>query len=242
VLDRLRQLGAGPLTLGLLRSFLRNRPPTVVLSAEQISVQQGETLNLYADARDPDGDELEYFWETSAGILRTEGGTARLDTADIPLEAGATAVSVTLTVFDRKGGSDSSTRSIVVRAKRLVSGTDSPEPVTPRHDSIRRVWAEGKYALVQFEGEPSRNPGAWGFIEVAFNGGATVPVLQSITGSLPGVRCRADLIVRENVAEYSFKEPPGSFNDYRRLVVRVRPRDAKRPVRFAVYWQALDSK
>jgi hypothetical protein len=49
-----------------------------------------------------------------------------------------------------------------------------------------------------------------------------------------------DLLPRENVAEMSFKEPPGTINQWRKVLIRVRPKDSKRIVRLAVYWQALE--
>jgi hypothetical protein len=45
----------------------------------------------------------------------------------------------------------------------------------------------------------------------------------------------------ENVAEYSFVEPPGAANQWARAVVRLRPKESKRPMHFLINWKSLRS-
>ena len=151
---------------------------------------------------------------------------------------------VSLTVSDRKGGTDSYTRSITVRRRvpRTAPGVSSPETTNTQTGptTLQEASTEGKYTLVRLEGQPSEIAGTWGFIEVALSTVGLVPTIRSVTGVLPAVPCRVDIVARENVGEYSFKEPPGTFNQWRRVLVRVRPKDPKRVIRFAIYWQVLE--
>jgi hypothetical protein len=246
IINGLKRAGAGSQTLGILSSFMSNRPPTVMFAIDQPEIQQGGILTLFAEARDPDGDTLQYYWSTSAGTIHSEGSIGKLDTSSITMDANAIQAFVSLTVSDLKGGTDSYSRSITVR--RRMSRT-SPVEVAPEGTNIQpgptatqEVTTEGKYTLVHLEGGRSVETSAWGFIEVALDPiGATTLNIRSVTGKLPGVPCRVDIVARENVTEYSFKETPGPLNQWRRVWVRFRPKDSKRVTRFAIYWQMLQN-
>jgi hypothetical protein len=245
IINGLKRTGAGSQTLSILSSFVSNRPPSVTFAVDQPEIQQGETLTIFAEARDPDGDTLQYYWSTSAGTIHSEGSIGKLDTSSIAMDANAIQAFVSLTVSDLKGGTDSYSRSITVR--RRMTRT-APVEVTPEGTNIRpapeptqEATTEGKYTLVDLEGGRSVETSAWGFIEVALDPiGATLNI-RSVTGKLPGVPCRVDIVARENVTEYSFKETPGPLNQWRRVWVRFRPKDSKRVTRFAIYWQVLQN-
>jgi protein TonB len=56
---------------------------------------------------------------------------------------------------------------------------------------------------------------------------------------LNGSPCRIEFFKIENIDEWSLVETPSPSNQYSRIVVRVRPKDAKRPLRFAVNWKSV---
>ena len=100
-----------------------NRPPTVSVSCDPCEVLVNETVNLRADASDPDGDALTYQWNAPTGEFT--GGRDRVTTTwQAPGDAGAVPVSVT--VSDGNGGSASDTANITV----------NPEPPVPQRDWV----------------------------------------------------------------------------------------------------------
>ncbi|HEV7375107.1 MAG TPA: TonB family protein [Pyrinomonadaceae bacterium] len=110
--------------------------------------------------------------------------------------------------------------------------------------ALRRVSAmslqshnEGKNIVVKLTGASGDASGGVGTIEVSlFDGSYEAGI---VLGALPGVPCQVDFVRLENVGEYSFSEPPASSNGWARVVVRLRPKNSKRPVRFAINWSSL---
>ena len=90
-----------------------NRPPTVTLSCDPCTVMVGEESRLRADARDPDGDTLEYQWSSPAGSF-LESQNRETQRWQAPDQAGP--VPVTVTVNDGRGGTATDTTSITVTA------------------------------------------------------------------------------------------------------------------------------
>ena len=90
-----------------------NRPPTVSVSCDPCEVLTNESVNLRADASDPDGDALTYRWNAPAGEF-TGGADRATTTWQAPDDAGPVPVSVT--VSDGNGGSASDTANITVNA------------------------------------------------------------------------------------------------------------------------------
>ena len=90
-----------------------NRPPTVSVSCDPCEVLVNESVNLRADASDPDGDALTYQWNAPAGQF-TGGADRATTTWQAPDDAGPVPVSVT--VSDGNGGSASDTANITVNA------------------------------------------------------------------------------------------------------------------------------
>ncbi len=89
-----------------------NRPPTVKAACDPCTVEVGRTSTVTADAQDPDGDPLTYFWTTKAGSLTN--ATARQTPWTAPQQTGV--VPVTVTVNDGRGGTASDTVNITVIA------------------------------------------------------------------------------------------------------------------------------
>ncbi len=61
--------GAGPMDLPPV-----NRPPTISCRAERTTVRVGESVRLFADVNDPDGDDVTVTWDTQAGSINPRQG------------------------------------------------------------------------------------------------------------------------------------------------------------------------
>jgi len=62
-------MGAAPMALPPV-----NRPPTISCRAERTSVRVGESVRLFADVNDPDGDSVTVTWNTQAGTINPRQG------------------------------------------------------------------------------------------------------------------------------------------------------------------------
>ncbi len=62
-------VGAAPMDLPPV-----NRPPTISCRAERTSVRVGESVRLFADVNDPDGDTVTVTWNTQAGSINPREG------------------------------------------------------------------------------------------------------------------------------------------------------------------------
>lgn len=99
-----------------------NRPPTLECRAEQTTVRQGESVRLFADVNDPDGDAVTVTWTASAGTITPETGT-EVTWSTEGVAAGSGPISATAS--DGFGGSDSCELRMTVEAPPAP-----PEPVT----------------------------------------------------------------------------------------------------------------
>lgn len=95
-----------------------NRAPTLNLEVEKLEVTDGESVQLYARATDPDNDVLIYNWTTTAGQIIGSGANVSLDTTGVNPTVGAPAreVKVSVTVDDGRGCSDSASQTIKVNS------------------------------------------------------------------------------------------------------------------------------
>jgi TonB family protein len=100
---------------------------------------------------------------------------------------------------------------------------------------------DGKYLTVILTGKSGDSAGPVGSLDVTLNMGDRMSNMKSVTGMLTGFPCQVDFVRIENIAEYSFIEPPGLGNQWGRVVVRIRPKDSKRTIHFAINWKALQS-
>jgi hypothetical protein len=110
-----------------------------------------------------------------------------------------------------------------------------------RPDSVTQVRTSisGKYFVVVISGRSGDTTNTLGTIDIKLtpDGAANV----NVSGMLTGYPCQIDLVRLENVAEYSFVEPPGVGNQWARAVVRVRPKSSKRLMHFVINWKSLDN-
>jgi TonB family protein len=100
------------------------------------------------------------------------------------------------------------------------------------------IQIEGKYLIVTLRGV-SGDLAAAGSISVA--AGHASSAATEMSGSLNGRPCAIEFIRLENIADASIVESPGPSNQWSRIVVRVRPKDAKRLIRFSINWRMLQS-
>lgn len=251
ILQSLVTLKAGPQTIRVLTAFISNRPPTVVINLSQTDAEVGQQVLIHSDVKDLDGDPVQYYWAATAGHIYGDGPTVKLDTSGIPANSNNAQVTVTVTVIDRRGGSDSYSKAIIVRRSRpevkpveSKAGQSSVQPGRAPVEPVPvgNVWIEDKLILVEIDQGPGKSPTNWGFIEMKLSTTHTAALLHTMTGSLPGVACRVEFVNRENISDYSFKESPGIFNEWRKIVVRVRPKVANRPMRFAISWQTIQNQ
>ncbi len=83
-------------------------------------ITDGDLLRLRAVAVDPDGDVLIYRWGSTAGRRLGTGSEITLDTTGVTAGPGAppVTITITLTVDDGRGGTDSDTRTVSVHSVR----------------------------------------------------------------------------------------------------------------------------
>jgi hypothetical protein len=110
-----------------------------------------------------------------------------------------------------------------------------------RPDTVTRVQTSviDKFIVVAINGRSGDTSNSVGAIDIKLT--AADGVISDVSGMLTGYPCQVDFIKLENVAEYSFVEPPGIANQWARIVVRVRPKSSKRPIHFAINWKNLGS-
>jgi len=157
-------------------------------------------------------------------------------------------------VFISKKGYKSAVREVVVEPSANLflepSLTPLPRPApiiqAPAALPFRRDYAthaqtrlEGKFIVVTLTGRSGDTVNAVGAIDVTLGVGGGSAQTTNISGMLTGYPCQVDFVRLENVAEYSFVEPPGAANQWARAVVRLRPKESKRPVHFLINWRSL---
>ncbi len=97
----------------------------------------------------------------------------------------------------------------------------------------------GKFIVIALNGRSGDTANSVGTIDIKLTTGDSVSAY--VSGMFTGYPCQVDLVRFENVAEYSFVEPPGVANEWAGVVVRIRPKSSKRPVHFAINWKNLNS-
>jgi hypothetical protein len=120
-----------------------------------------------------------------------------------------------------------------------VGRRPAPPPFRPDHSTRAQTGVEGKYVLVTLTGRSGDTSNALGAVEVTLSVGGGQAYATNVSGMLTGYPCQVDFVRLENVAEYSFVEPPGAANQWARAVVRLRPKESKRPVRFLINWRGF---
>ena len=213
-----------------------NHSPTISsVDPDRTRARVGERVSVSARASDPDNDELRYSWTSSAGTIRGSGSTVTLDTSGIEPDSGSIQVRLTVTVNDQRGGTATDSTSVTVFEQRRPE----PVPQTPQTPPARALSAsqatEGEELIVTITGSPRASGASSGSIEVTAGTSGV-----HVSGVWPPSACRLPLPVGlQNVDRATFAETPLRSNGYSRIVVRVRPKNSKQPVRFRILWQAI---
>ena len=112
-------------------------------------------------------------------------------------------------------------------------------PFRSDYSTQAQTSLDSKFVVVVLTGRSGDTISALGAIDVTLRVGGDQAQVTSISGMLTGYPCQVDFVRLENVAEYSFVEPPGEANQWARAVVRVRPKESKRSVHFLINWRSL---
>lgn len=131
--------------------------------------------------------------------------------------------------------------SLVPLPKPAATVRQAEPPFQRDYEMQARTNLEGKFVVVVLTGRSSDTVKALGAIDITLRVGGGQAQVTNISGMLTGYPCQVDFVRLENVAEYSFVEPPGAANQWARAVVRLRPKDSKRSVHFLINWKSLRS-
>lgn len=127
------------------------------------------------------------------------------------------------------------TVEIEPRIDALPTPTPTPQIViTPRSS----VTADGKYLVVSVVGTSGNSAQTNGTVNVTVNRGMPT---ANVEGSLNGLPCNVRFLSVDNVAEGSLIDNPSASNGWALISARIRPRDAKRPISFAVSWSTIQT-
>ena len=108
--------------------------------------------------------------------------------------------------------------------------------VVPESPTRFSVQASGKEEIFSIRGSSGNTSITLGTISVRHGG----PLMtHSIEGALNGLPCQVDFVRLENVAEAAVIQPPGPLNQWSVVVIRLRRKDQKRAVSFAINWKSL---
>lgn len=107
-------------------------------------------------------------------------------------------------------------------------------PAAPVIPTTFTIDTDGKNAIFRVSGSTGDVATRVGTVSVQFGGPN-----HGVVGSFNGMPCIVEFVKLENVAEGALVEAPGPSNNWATVVVRVRPKDKKRPVSFAINWRSL---
>jgi outer membrane protein OmpA-like peptidoglycan-associated protein len=112
-----------------------NVDPTVTFGSESClvvgqpqiegQVTDGERIRVIARANDPNGDDLTYEWQTSAGRLIGSGPEVTIDTTNVTAGPGTEPIDIVITVRVSDGRGGSAAASTTCR----VSSVTKPAPI-----------------------------------------------------------------------------------------------------------------
>jgi hypothetical protein len=152
-------------------------------------------------------------------------------------------------VLVSKSGYRTVVRQVKINPADSVSLEPPLEPLPVRKPQIQadaqmsiETLKDGKYLVISFTGKSGDVAAKIGALDVMMGVNDNSFPARNVTGMLPGVPCEINFVRIENVAEFSLKESPAPSNQWGKVVVRVRPKDAKRPVHFSINWKALQSQ
>jgi hypothetical protein len=248
-------------------SFIREglRPGTYKISAQRNGYRYQDYQVSLGPGRNP---PLSISLEPLAGILNVTPTIADAETRIIELETNrqvgtysGRARNVELPpgryqILVSKEGYLTTKREVLIKPAETVFLEPSldllPKPSDPsarqswrpsfRPDSAMQVETavSGKFIVVVLTGRSGDTANALGAIDVTLSVDSQIGALN-VSGMLNGYPCQVDFVRLKNVAEYSFIEPPGAANQWARAVVRIRPKETKRPVQFLINWKSLQN-
>jgi hypothetical protein len=149
-----------------------------------------------------------------------------------------------------KDGYRTTTRNILVRPgesvylEPIVELLPRPTPAStlPNAPVVRavptsfRVQTREKEEIFFIRSSSGNGAATLGTISVRHGGPLST---HSIDGALNGFPCQVDFVRLENVAEAAVIRAPGPSNEWNEIVIRLKRKDKKRPVSFAVNWKSL---
>jgi hypothetical protein len=171
--------------------------------------------------------------------------------ADLNVEPGQYEVTIS------KNGYQTTKRDIIVKpgesvylepllekeAFATVQVPPSTRPTfTPSAAMSAEIFKQDKYIVVSLNGRSGDTTAAIGSLAVIVSIRGDTPEGSTVVGMLSGFPCQVDFVRIENIAEYSFAETPGPANQWAKVVVRLRPKDSKRPIHFSINWKSLQAK
>lgn len=127
------------------------------------------------------------------------------------------------------------TVEIEPRIDALPTPTPAPKIViTPRSS----IAADGRYLVVRVVGTSGNSAQTNGIVNVTFSRGMPTAYVE---GSLNGLPCNVRFVPVDNVVEGSLIDNPSPSNGWALFGARIRPKDAKRPISFAVNWSNIQA-
>ena len=146
-----------------------------------------------------------------------------------------------------KPGYATATRTVTLKAGATVELEPRLDPLPPPKPAPKprprpmsaRVETDGKYLIVHLSGTSEDDSTTLGSINVS--AGKSSLASPEVSGTLNGSPCRIEFFKIENIDKGSLMETPGPSNQYSVIIVRIRPKDSKRPVRFAINWKSIGS-
>ncbi|WP_340679011.1 hypothetical protein [Paraglaciecola sp.] len=152
-----------------------NRPPRAIIETDAEFVRPGQTVKLQANATDPDGDALTYFWRM---IAKPHDSVAKLN--------DRTALSVEFTT-DKEGdyvvallASDATHKSFPALKRISVYDNFAPEIIKQEHPAVLAANTEVTLAISATDAEPGLLTFNWN-VEVQPEGAKTSLTPQNET-------------------------------------------------------------
>ncbi|MDX6529196.1 MAG: periplasmic protein TonB [Blastocatellia bacterium] len=202
--------------------------PTLTINLEPLK----GTLNIRPSV---DGTSIELRSVDRNQKVGTYGGA--IDQTDFP--PGEYEITIS------KPGYATATRTFTLKAAATVELEPRLDPLPPPKPASKprplpmnaHAETDGKYLIVHLSGTSADDSTFLGSINVSVS--KSTLALPEVSGTLNGAPCRIEFFKLENIDEGSLIETPSPSNQYSVIVVRVRPKDAKRPVRFAINWKSI---
>ena len=153
-------------------------------------------------------------------------------------------------VSTSKDGYVTATRDIKIRPgesvylEPVIELLPKPKPIPDSKINGRvvptdfTVQKRGKEEFFRIQGSTANVSTRLGTITVRHGGPS---VSHDIAGGFNGFPCQVDFVRLENIAESAVVEAPGPSNQWNMIVIRIRRKDEKRSVNFAINWKSMEA-